>query len=337
MFVEGKGSQTLGAQWLVRATIIMVADALLIALSFAFVLLLRFDFEFTSIDRSFVVGYEVTILPLIMSAIALMWWRGLYRSIWSFVSVNELIRLMEAWACEGVLVALAAFTFAPRMPASYWIGGTLLAFALTSGLRFSWRLFRLITSGNRRKDRESYRRVMVVGAGEAGRALIHEMNVTPSLGMRAICAIDDNPAKNGRLIADVPVVGNHWAIAQMAEKYDIDTIVVAIPSATGAQRKEIVEACQETGLDVRVIPGVYQLVDGKVSVSRLREINIEDLLGRDPVVVDGHGIHDLVAGRTVLVTGGGGSIGSEICRQVAREDPKQLVIFDIYENNAYAI
>jgi FlaA1/EpsC-like NDP-sugar epimerase len=163
------------------------------------------------------------------------------------------------------------------------------------------------------------------------------MEVTPELGMRAVCAIDDNPNKRGRSINGVPVVGNHKDIARAAEEYNIDLIVVAMPSATGAQRKRIVEACQATDLEVRVIPGVYQLVDGKVSVSRLREIKIEDLLGRDPVVVDGSGIHDLVAGRTVLVTGGGGSIGSEICRQVARENPRRLVIFDIYENNAYAI
>ena len=313
----------------------MVADALAILFAFGFTLLMRFDFAFSAIPREYVLGYLGACVPIIASSLLIMWWFGLYHSIWSFASVSELVKLLEAWFFESLLVALYSLV-GPPMPVSVWIGGTLLSFALTSALRFSWRLLRMLrreTQGGRKE----YQRVMVIGAGEAGRSLIHEMEVAPDLGMRAVCAIDDNPQKQGRTINGVSIVGGRQSIAKAAAQYDVDLIIVAIPSATGEQRKALVEACQDTGLDVRVVPGIYQLVDGKVSVSRLREIKIEDLLGRDPVVVDGSGIHELVTGCTVLVTGGGGSIGSEICRQVARENPARLVIFDIYENNAYAI
>ncbi|MDO4807318.1 MAG: SDR family NAD(P)-dependent oxidoreductase, partial [Coriobacteriales bacterium] len=330
-----KGNLARDRQWIMHSGLVMIGDALLIGAAFGFALLMRFDFLFGEIPHEYVVGYELSILPLIVSVIAIMWWRGLYRSIWSFVSVSELIRLIEAWAIEGALICVAALSFAPRMPASFWIGGSLLSFVLTAALRLSYRLFRILV--NSRERRDELKRVMVVGSGEAGRALIREMNVTPGLHMRPVCAIDDSPAKLGRLINGVPVVGGRYDIAACAKKYETDVIVVAIPSATGTQRKEIVELCQATGLDVRVVPSIFQLVGGEVSVSELREIRIEDLLGRDSVLVDGSGIHVLVAGKSVLVTGGGGSIGSEICRQVASEGPATLVIFDVYENNAYAI
>ena len=331
---DSRRSKSKRSQWLSKTVLIMVADALLIFFAFGFMLLMRFDFVYSEIPTDYIRGYLPACGPTIASSLLIMYWFGLYHSIWSYVSVAELVRLMESWLFESLLVALYSLV-GPSMPVSFWVGGTALSFVLTSGLRFSWRLIRLLMRDT--KDAKEYRRVLIVGAGESGRALIHEMEVTPELGMRAVCAIDDNPNKRGRNINGVPVVGNHDDIAAAVEQYHIDLIVVAMPSATGLQRKTIVEVCQDTGLDVRVVPGMYQLVDGKVSVSRLRQIKIEDLLGRDPVLVDGSGIHDLVAGRTVLVTGGGGSIGSEICRQVARDNPKRLIIFDIYENNAYAI
>ena len=323
------------AQWHAKAAVVAVADALLVAGSYGMALLLRFDLQFSQVPREYLDGYALCVLPLVASALLCMAWRGLYRSIWAFVSVDELVRACEAWALEAALIATAALTVAPRMPMTFWVGGTALAFSTTCAIRFSWRAWRLVRTRRSRGADET--RVMVVGAGEAGRALIREMRVTPSLGMTPVCAIDDNPAKRGRLIEGVPVVGGREDIAGAAERHRVGLVVVAVPSATGAQRKALVDAASATGLEVRVVPGMAQLVDGRVSVSRLREVRLEDLLGRDPVVVGGPEVSSLLRGRRVLVTGGGGSIGSEICRQVAAERPEELVIFDIYENNAYAI
>lgn len=177
----------------------------------------------------------------------------------------------------------------------------------------------------------------MVGAGESGRALIYEMKVSPQLDMRVVAAIDDNQSKVGRYLEGVPIVGGRDVIADACDEYEIDEIVFAMPSCPASERKAILELCTATGLEVQAIPGIYQLVSGEVTVSKLQKVHLEDLLGREPVVVDAEEVREYIEGRTVLVTGGGGSIGSEICRQVARDDPKQLIIFDIYENNAYAI
>lgn len=180
-------------------------------------------------------------------------------------------------------------------------------------------------------------RVMIIGAGSAGKMLIHELIMSSHLSAKACCIIDDNPAKKNRFLEGVPIVGNRYDIPEMVEKYEITKIIYAVPTTTGKDRKEILNICGETGCKVQVVPGIYQMVDGKVSVSRLRSVGIEDLLGRDEVVVDNDQIHSFLEGKVVMVTGGGGSIGSELCRQIARENPKQLLIFDIYENNAYQI
>ena len=178
---------------------------------------------------------------------------------------------------------------------------------------------------------------MVIGAGEAGNIIITEMKTSRHLNRNVVCVIDDNPSKKGKYIRGVRIVGDRTQIKEYAKKYNVDEIILAIPSATPKDTREILRICNETDCKLKVLPGVYQLINEEVSVSKLREVSIEDLLGRDTVKIDIDSIAGYVRNKVVLVTGGGGSIGSELCRQVAAHNPRMLIIFDIYENNAYDI
>lgn len=319
-----------------RAPIFMVLDILLVGMSYFLALLLRFDFAWTQIPAEYLAGYRAIIPGTLILVLGMFWLLRLYHSVWSFASVSELIRLMVAWAAISIAMPAICLAAGICMPVSYWLVGDVLGFGSTSCLRFSYRLARILRDDRRRMGGTS-KRVLMVGAGESGRALIHEMKVSPQLDMRVVAAIDDNPEKRGRYIEGVPIVGGRDAIIETCTEYEIDEIVFAIPSCPASERKALLEICTSTGLEVRAIPGIFQLVGGQVAVSKLREVRLEDLLGREPVVIDAEGVREYIEGRVVLVTGGGGSIGSELCRQVAKDDPKQLIIFDIYENNAYAI
>ena len=325
---------THGKGWFGKAIVIALFDVICVLGSYFIALLVRFDLSWVGIPPEYLAGYQM-IMPLAVPyVIATLWIFRLYHSIWSFASMHELIRLAVAWLMDAVMLPVFAILLGIEMPASFWIVGGILGFATTTATRFSYRLVRLLRS---RRSARSAKRVMVVGAGESGRALIREIKINPQLGLKVVCSIDDNPNKSGRYIEGVPIVGNRAFIAEACEKYDIEQIIFAIPSISGTVRKEILELCTSTGREVKAIPGIYQLVGGEVSVSRLRTVRLEDLLGRDPIVVDVAEVRSLVEDRVILVTGGGGSIGSELCRQVASDDPKRLIIFDIYENNAYAI
>lgn len=320
--------------WRVRALAIIALDLVCVAGAYALALLLRYDLNLASVPAEQWQGY-LTLLPLILGyTIAALWVFRLYHSIWTFASIPELMRLMAAWALEAATLPIFAYVLGVRMPPQFWITGTVFAFALTTGVRFSYRLLRRILHRGAGPDAK---RVMIVGAGESGRALIREIKLNPALGMDPVCAVDDNPGKRGRYLEGVPVVGNRDDIARICDDYRIDQIVYAIPSCSAATRKELLDLCTATGLEVMAIPGIYQLMDGQVSVSKLREVRLEDLLGREPIVVDAEEVRSFIEGRVVMVTGGGGSIGSELCRQVAKDNPKQLIVFDVYENNAYAI
>ena len=311
----------------------MGLDIVAIGASYLMALLLRFDFLWTQVPQEYMDGFRTLALPSVIAVVATFWIMRLYHSIWSFASMPELMRLMVAWALDAVLLPLMAFALGVHMPVSYWLVGSVFGFAATTGIRFSWRLLRLLR-GMRRHEAKN---VLVVGAGESGRALIREIKVSPQLGMRVVAVIDDNPSKRGRYLEGVPIVGGRDSIASACERHKAEEIIFAIPSCSNAERREILELCTATGLEVQAIPGMSQLVDGRVTVSSLRHVKLEDLLGRDPVVVDAGEVRHFIEGKVVLVTGGGGSIGSELCRQIAKDGPAQLVIFDIYENNAYAI
>lgn len=320
--------------WAFRALIIMALDVVCVSSSFLFALLLRFDLRWSQVDAVYMAGFRTLVVPTIIAAIAIMWVFRLYHSIWSFASFNELTRLIGAWSVIVTSTGIVSYALGISMPISYWFIGGLNAFVSTSALRFAWRFLRWFRSSHLSKYAK---RVIVVGAGDAGRMLIHEMKYGSKSDVDVCCAIDDNPGKWGRSLEGVPIVGGRTKIAEAVEEYKVDQIVFAIPTASGADRRDILEICQGTGCEVLAIPGLYQLVDGQVKVSKLRDVRLEDLLGRDPVVVDSEDVRSFVEGKIVLVTGGGGSIGSELCRQIAKDGPKQLIIFDAYENNVYEI
>ena len=321
---------------LARTLTLMVLDVIAVAVAYLLALLLRYDFEFTSIDRPFVDNYCAIVVPMALVVVVVFWLARLYHSVWSYASMVELERLVGAWGVAGVLFMPLSWAMGVTMPRSFWAFGGVLGFGATTLVRFSrriWDLFRLAVV--RRANRDEAANVMLIGAGETGRALLREIRYNPSMDLVVRCAIDDDPAKVGRDFEGVPVVGGRASIAEACERYRVSQIVFAIPSLPGADRRDILRRCQETGCEVRVVPGLRQLVDGQVEVAKLREVRLEDLLGRDPVVVDDEQVRELVHGKVVLVTGGGGSIGSELCRQVAALRPRRLVILDVYENGAY--
>ena len=300
-------------RWLSRVLLIMLADIIGIMGSYLLALWARFDFHFTDIPQEFVDGYLHTIWWWVPVCLAVFWLCNLYNSIWRFVSVDALMRIILAYVLLGGLSFACVALFGVHMPRSYYVWGLFFSFFCTSGLR------------------------MIIGAGQAGRQLIREYAVSSHLNSRVACIIDDNPAKRGRILEGVRVVGARRDIPQAARQFDIDKIVFAIPSLQGAGRQEILNICSTTGCQIQVVPGMYQLVNGEVTISKLRRVELQDLLGRDPIQVNLGEICGYINDKTVLVTGGGGSIGSELCRQIARHKPRRLVIFDIYENNAYDI
>lgn len=325
-------------QWIIRALVIAFLDICILSISYFFALMVRFDFAFGKIPKEYLNGYKNIIIPYIVCALIVFYIFRLYHSIWRFASVSELSRMIWAFLVLQVIAIALNKIVGVRMPYSFWMIGFLISFGGCTALRFSYRFFRAFRQMMAQKDRNyGDERVMIIGAGSAGRMLIHEMIMSQHLSTKVCCIIDDNPIKKNRFLDGVPIVGNRYDIPEMVIRYGITKIVFAIPTATGQKRKAILEICQQTGCKVQVIPGIYEMVDGKISVSKLREVQIQDLLGRDEIVVDNKEIHNFIHNKVVMVTGGGGSIGSELCRQIAKEDPKLLIIFDIYENNAYEI
>ena len=330
--------ETQGLQWIHKATFLLLADVLTILFSYFAALLLRFDFAMSTIPREYLLGYTWSMPFWVAAAIVVFYGCRLYHSIWRLASVAELRRIIVAYILLIPIYVAGGFFMKLRMPTSYYIMGYIISFCMTTGIRFSYRLLRFYINRQDNSRSESGRdRVMIIGAGRAGQTLIKEMLSSSKMNVQVCCIIDDNPNKKGRVLEGIPIVGNRYDIVDAVKKYDINRIIYAIPATTGKNRKDILNICKDTGCRMQTVPGVYQLVNGEVSVSKLRDVEITDLLGRAQVKVNNDEILAAIKGKTVLVTGGGGSIGSELCRQIAKAEPEKLVIFDIYENNAYAI
>ena len=327
--------------WVARAFLIAVFDIIIVAISFLIGFLLRFDFGFSVISKQYSQAY-IFIVPIsaVITVIVFYLFR-LYHSIWRFASVNELERLLKAWLLLSILSAVFVvidfkITGYRHIPISVWLMGIIFSAIGTTALRFGFRFLRFISRSSIRVGKNRIN-VMIIGAGACGKEVIHEYTMSQHLNAKVCCLIDDNPIKKGRTLDGIPVVGNRNDIPKMVGKYEIDEIVFAIPDARGVDKKDILDICSSTGCKVRVIPGIYQMIEGSVKVSALRDVQIEDLLGRDPIKANMKSIRQYITGKTVMVTGGGGSIGSELCRQIAKAEPKLLIIFDIYENNAFWI
>ena len=322
-----------------RTTLLVVLDIVCIAMAYFFALLIRFDFSIQEIPELYLDSYLRTIPVWIVLALVMFVCCRLYNSLLSMASISELVSIMGAYALLLPLYALAAWLLKPNMPQSYYVLGYAISFCFTTGIRFSYRLLRYLHNieSHRIKNKQTEDRVMIIGAGSAGQILIRDLQHSPWLNTKACCVIDDNPYKHGRYIEGVPIVGGRETIPTFVKKYRIDRIVLAIPSVSVQEQRNILNICNTTGCRLQTLPGVYQFVNDEVRASRLRDVDVTDLLGRDQVTVNNQEIFSDIFGKVVLVTGGGGSIGSELCRQIAGAKPQQLIIFDIYENNAYAI
>ena len=315
---------------------LVIYDMFAVAIAYFAALWLRFDGNFSQIPREYLDPYMVFIGYYAIFCVFIFWLLKLYKSIWKYASVIELIRVVVATGITGFSHIIAITLLLKRMPLSYYFFGPVFQFFFIIGIRFFYRFY-LILRKRYTRDVEAPTRVMVIGAGEAGRNVIREIHRSEELNEVPVCVIDKDQSKWNKTIEGVPVVGGRESILLSAEKYKVDKIYYAIPSSDKKTQRDILSICNVTKCQLKTLPGIYQIAKGEVDLKAMKDVAIEDLLGRDQVKVDMDEIYNQISGKVVLITGGGGSIGSEIALQVSRHNPKKLIIFDIYENNAYAI
>ena len=320
-----------------RIALLVIVDIFLITLSGFMSLYIRYDFRFSNMDMQYV-DYEIWYLPVnIIVTLLLFVVFKLYRSVWRFASSAELLNVIGACSGSILLQIIGMGILRMRMPVSYYLMKYVILIVGVGAVRFTYRILRMLQERRVFGEKNPMKNTMIIGGGEAGAMIIKEFQNSSYLNQRICCVVDDNPAKQGKYLRGIKIMGGREDIIRLAGELKIDEIIVAIPSAPQSEVRDILNICKETNCELKVLPGLYQMINGEVSISKLRKVEIEDLLGREPIRVKLDEIMGYVAGKTVLVTGGGGSIGSELCRQVAAHEPKRLVIFDIYENNAYEI
>ena len=325
----------LRGHWRTVAVLLNIYDIAAVNLAYFLALWLRFDLKFSLIRPDFLDAWMRFAPIYTVFCIAVFWAFRLYRSLWKFASYSELMHLIAATGVTGIFHTIAITLIFQRMPISYYLIGITLQFIFMAAIRFSYRFYILLSSQMKSDSNEA--RVMLIGAGNAGQNLIHDIMRSKELDEKVCCVIDDDPNKWGRYIDGIPIVGGRDTIIKNAEKFRIDKIYLAIPSASAQQKRDILDICKETNCELKNLPGMYQLVSGEITVSKMKKVSVEDLLGREPIKADMKEVFEFINGKRVMVTGGGGSIGSELCRQIAAHNPAMLIIFDIYENNAYDI
>ena len=319
-----------------RMFILAIVDMCLVIVNMYLSLIMRYEFHYHLIPQEYLDSIQKFMLLNIFLTVVVFWVMKLYRSVWSFASTHEFVLIGGASVLTTAFQALGMQFLQLHVPRSYYVFSFGMTLLTTICTRFSYRALRIVRRTLFDREKEVLN-MMVVGAGEAGSMIIQEVQSNRNIRRKVVCIIDDNQHKKGKYLHGVPIVGNRDMIIDSAKKYKVDEIVIAMPSASQKVTKEIIRICNETDCKMKVLPGMYQFITEEVSVSKLREVSIEDLLGRDSVKTDLDSVLDYVRNKVVLVTGGGGSIGSELCRQIAKYNPKCLIIFDIYENNAYDI
>ncbi len=321
-----------------RVILLMMADVLSVLIAAFLSLYMRYDFKFMDVPREFWEAALVACIPNALIVLLVFKLFRLYRSVWRYASETELVNIILAVVCCAIAQPITTWVLKLHLPVSYPFYYGIILLGLTMIVRFSYRITQFFQkhSGSQKQALKKIN-CMIVGAGAAGNAILKEIRTSQYLSMNVACVVDDNEGCHGKYLHGVPIVGGRDVIVDSVGKYDIDEIIIAIPSASRKALKPLLDICKQTGCKLRILPGMYQLISGQVNVSQLREVQIEDLLGRDPIEVNVDEIIHYVSDKVVLVTGGGGSIGSELCRQIAAHQPKQLIIFDIYENNAYEI
>lgn len=325
--------------WKLIALYLLIYDIVTINLSYFIGLWLRFDLQYSKIPSEYLMAF-IEFAPFYTAfSIIIFYMMHMYNSLWRFASFNELTSIMMATVVTGTAHVVGITLFVRRMPIAYYVFGICAQFIFTTGIRFGYRFVNLERARREKTEKSAHvkHHVMVIGAGAAGMTVLRELHNSRELTSRACCVIDDNPNKWNRFIEGTPIVGGRDTILENVEKYDIDTIMLTMPSASAKDKRDILNICKETHCELKSLPGIYQLANGEVLLSKMKSVAIEDLLGREQIKVDMAEIFNQLKGKTILVTGGGGSIGSELCRQIAAHEPKQLIIFDVYENNAYEI
>ena len=326
----------IGDKKAIRVFFLALCDVALVNVAQILALLVRFEFDLTNLFATQFPESVITFTPIYtVMCLAIFAVMGLYNSLWKFVSVREAMLIAQAAITVGVLQYFFMTLLKLPINRSFPILNIIFLMMLLAAERFSYRMFR--TTLHDRVLARSQERTMLIGAGEAGAAVLRELNTSDRSRNRIVCIIDDGPRKKGMTLNGIPIVGGREEIVRAAVEHKVSEIIFAIPSCSNEDRRDILRRCQQTSCEIKTLPGLAEIANGEVRIEKLRKVAIEDLLGRDSVKVDPEQIAGYVRGKTVLVTGGGGSIGSELCRQIAARGPERLVIFDIYENNAYAI
>ena len=323
-------------QLLVRRFFLFLTDTFLLNACVYLSLIMRFDVGIVSIEPQYISNYVENVLPYTIMTLLIFWLFRLYHSLWQYASIAEVYRIAEACITVEVVHFLSNKIVGNMLPRSCYFNAAIYLIIAICASRFMYRMIRTVL--NKYRNIKTSNNVMIIGAGEATNVIMREIQNSSYLANSNIaCIIDDDRRKVGKYIRGVKVIGTRDKIKEAAKLYDIDEIIFAIPSASNEVKRDILNICKETDCTLKILPGVYQMVDGEINVNSIRNVDVLDLLGRDPIEVDIESIMDYVKDKVIMVTGGGGSIGSELCRQLVSHKPKQLIIFDIYENNAYDI
>ena len=323
-------------QLLVRRFFLFLTDTFLLNACVYLSLIMRFDVGIVSIEPQYTSNYVENMLPYTIISLLIFWVFRLYHSLWQYASIAEVYRIAEACITVEIVHYVCNRIAGNMLPRSCYFNAAIYLIIAICASRFMYRMIRTIL--NKYRNIKTSNNVMIIGAGEATNVIMREIQNSSYLANSNIaCIIDDDRRKVGKYIRGVKVIGTRDKIKDAAKLYDIDEIIFAIPSASNEVKRDILNICKETDCTLKILPGVYQMVDGEVNVNSIRNVDVLDLLGRDPIEVDIESIMGYVKDKVIMVTGGGGSIGSELCRQLVSHKPKQLIIFDIYENNAYDI
>ena len=323
-------------QLLVRRFFLFLTDTFLLNACVYLSLIMRFDVGIVSIEPQYISNYVENVLPYTIMSLLIFWLFRLYHSLWQYASIAEVYRIAEACIIVELVHFLSNKIMGNMLPRSCYFNAAIYLIIAICASRFMYRMIRTVL--NKYRNIKTSNNVMIIGAGEATNVIMREIQNSSYLANSNIaCIIDDDRRKVGKYIRGVKVIGTRDKIKEAAKLYDIDEIIFAIPSASNEVKRDILNICKETDCTLKILPGVYQMVDGEINVNSIRNVDVLDLLGRDPIEVDIESIMGYVKDKVIMVTGGGGSIGSELCRQLVSHKPKQLIIFDIYENSAYDI
>lgn len=317
--------------------LLVIFDIFAINFAYFFALFLRFDFSFLKIPEIYIDTF-IRFAPIYtIISLIVFYFTKMYRSMWRFASTTEIFRGLYTLIITGVLHVIITYMYYTRMPISYYVVGALLQFILTTGIRFSYRVYLgLVKNQNKKLKNEN---VLIIGAGEAGRLIYNDMKNYDDKKYIVKGFIDDNSNKWGRYLGNTPIIGDKTKIEETVKNQNITLIIIAIPSASIKQRKEIIEICKETGAKLKILPSIPEILENSdnINIEHLKDVQIEDLLEREAIEINSESTLKNIKNKVVMVTGGGGTIGSELCRQIARNNPKMLIIFDIYENSTYEI